>query len=257
MRRTVNSTGRLRITRQLVSFDIQRDEQGVPVTFSAQLEGLRELNLPADARVVVEAYYSTSSRRFDFGTIGNIVAPDDRSLSEVDKGGEILFRVKVVDYSRNVGMLLASGDRIPAKTPLEEGQESGRKPLLPVKVEHLGERIWDISVADTDRPYLLVNSRIPDLAYRIKDEPLLRGAVLVEAFRRIVDAMLRGENKDLEWVGPWKVFLRDLGVPPPETIEDDEERDAFVADAAKAFADRYAFASKASETREPEAIYGD
>lgn len=257
MKRTINSTGRQRISRQMVSFDIVRAPDGLPLSFTANLSGLQELDLPPEASVVVEPYFRTSGLRFGFGTIGSIVAPSNTSLAEIDKGGEILFRVKVVDNTSHVGRLLASGERIPANSPLEQGEEPGRKPLLPAKPEYLGELLWDVSIADTERPYLLVNYRVHDLAYRIKTEPLLRGAVLVEAFRKVLVQMLDPQNSTLEWFGPWKTFLNLLGVPIPEGIEEDDVCETYVATAIRAFADKYQFASQALIASEPEVAYGE
>jgi hypothetical protein len=257
MKRTINSTGRQRITRKMVSFDILRTSDGQPESFAANLGGLNELSLPPEASVVVEPYYKTSGLRFYFGTVGSIVSPPSTSLSDIDKGGEILFRVKVIDNTTKVGRLLASGDRLPANTPLDPGDEPGRKPLLPAKLEWLGERLWDISIADTDRPYLLVNCRIPGLAQGIRSDPLLRGAVLVEAFRKVLVQMLDAENSSLEWVASWKTYVNLLGTPVPEHNEEEDVKETFVAAAVDAFANKYQFATQALVVAEPEAHYGD
>jgi len=255
MKRTINSTGRLRITRAMVSFDIARTPTGLPADFTANLSGLSQLGLPSDASVIVEPYFRTSGLRFDYGTIGAIVPPLSTSLAEIDKGGEILFRVKVIDKAGHVGRLLASGHRLPANAPLIFGEQPGIKPLLPAKPEWLGERIWDISMADTDRPYLLVNNRIPDLAHRIKSDPLLRGAVFTEAFRKILVGMLDPESAQLEWLPPWKTFLNTLGTPFPEQALDDDEKDSFVRNAVEKFSDKYQFATQAMIAKEPEPTY--
>jgi hypothetical protein len=240
----------------MVSFDIARTPDGLPTSFTAHLAGLSELGLPHDASVIVEPYFRASGSRFTYGTIGEITPPTDTSLAEIDKGGEILFRVKVIDTTSHVGRLLASGHRIPANAPLVSGDQAGIKPLLPAKPEWLGERIWDISLADTDRPYLLVNNRIPDLAYRIKNDPLLRGSVFVEAFRKIVMHMLDPESAELEWLASWKIFLAKLGISfPSQLFDEDDERDTFVNQAVAAFSNKYQFATQAMITKEPEPSY--
>ena len=196
MKRSINSTGRQRITHGMVSFNILRTPTGQPKSFTADFAGLAALQLPDTAQVSVEPYFGHSSMRFDFGTVGTISTPADTNLDEIDRGGEINFRVKVIDDGKagRLGRLLAAGDRLAASPPADAGQ--GQMPLLPVKPEWLEERIWDVSVADGERPYLLVNSRIPGLADRIQDDPLLRGSILVEAFRRILSAMLDSDSND-------------------------------------------------------------
>ena len=247
MKRSINSTGRQRITHNMVTFEITRTANGDPVNFSANLEALKSMGLPTSARVSVEPYSGQSSMRFDFGAIGAMAAPKDTRLDEIDRGGEIIFRIKVIDDAAGkLGKLLASGDRIPASTGSDEG--NGPLPLLPVKPEDLGERIWDVSTAHGPRPHLLVNSRIPDLQGRILSDPLLKGSILIEAFRLVLTAMLEMGDEP-PWFDDWKAYVNDvLKVPFPEDLsqqDDDGERDALINDALQAFADRFHFASDA------------
>lgn len=248
MKRSINSTGRQRITHSMVSFNILRTPTGEPKSFTADFAGLAALQLPETAQVSVEPYFGHSSMRFDFGTIGAITAPAETSFDEIDRGGEINFRVKVIDDGKagRLGRLLAAGDRLAASPPSDAGQ--GQMPLLPVKPVWLEERIWDVSVADGERPYLLVNSRIPGLASRIQDDPLLRGAILVEAFRKILSAMLEPVSGDeASWVPDWKTFLNTvLAVPYPEDLDpdDDDKRADFINDALKVFSNKFQFATQ-------------
>ena len=250
MKRSINSTGRKRITHGMVAFRILRSASGEPVSFDADLTGLATLGLPPDAKVSVEPFSGHSGRRFEFGTIGAPSAPADNSLSEIDRGGEINFRVKVIDDVGHMGRLLASGDRFSALP--SDGINEGQMPLLPVKREWLGERIWDVSTADGSRPYLLINAKIPGLSARIQDDPLLRGAILVEAFRKVLSAMLNSDSGDeLAWFRHWKTFLSDvLGLIYPEDLapDEDDEREAFIDEALTAFSVRFQFATTALPT---------
>ncbi len=257
MKRSINSTGRQRITHGMVSFQIHRSPAGLPISFSANLAGLSELKLPPTAKVSVEPFFGHSSMRFEFGTVGAISPPANTSLDEIDKGGEISFRVKVIDENGgHLGRLLAAGDRFTAVPP--GGPENGLLPLLPVKPEWLEERIWDVSTADGNRPYLLINSRIPALATRLQEDPLLRGAILVEAFRKVLSAMLDSPDGDgLAWFSDWKIFLTEvLGVGFPEdldpTDEDSAAREDFIGEALKVFANKFQFASHAIPIGEQE-----
>ena len=233
----------------MVSFVIQRTSAGEPKNFTADFAGLTELKLPETAQISVEPYFGHSSMRFDFGTVGKVIVPADTSLDEIDKGGEINFRVKVIDDGKagHLGRLLAAGDRMAASPPSDVGE--GEIPLLPVKPEWLGERIWDVSVADGVRPYLLINSRIPGLAGRIQDDPLLRGSILIEAFRKILSAMLASDSSDeAAWVEDWKKFLNTrLGITYPEDLDpdDDDGRDIFIGEALTAFSNKFQFATQA------------
>lgn len=246
MKRSINSTGRQRITHSMVSFAIARTPTGDPIDFSANLEALAEMGLPNAARVSVEPYSGQSSMRFDFGTIGAIRAPANTKLDEIDRGGEIIFRVKVIaENSGNLGRLLASGDRIPASVAGDD--YDGQLPLLPVKLEALDEKIWDISTTHGARPHLLVNSRIPGLATRIQNDPLLKGAILIEAFRRVLSAMLDPEaGEEAPWFADWTIYLTEvLKVPFPDDYdsEDDIQRETLVQEALEAFSNKFQFAS--------------
>lgn len=251
MKRSINSTGRQRIPHGMVSFNIIRAPSGEPEGFSADLSGLTRLSLPTTARVSVEPYFGHSAMQFDFGTIGAIRSPLNTNLDEIDHGGEISFRVKVTDdgVAGRPGRLLALGDRISASPPKDPGH--GHLPLLPVKPEWMEERIWDVSTNNGDRPYLLINSRIKGFATRLQEDPLLKGAILIEAFRKILAAMLAIDTSDEpDWMADWKIFLDTvLQVPFPEEIasEDDvvDEQEQFIKDALKAFADKFQFATLA------------
>jgi hypothetical protein len=249
MKRSINSTGRQHITHAMVSFNILRGPTGEAKSFTANLDGLANLKLPATARISIEPYLSHSSMRFDFGTVGIVKNPLDTSLDEIDHGGEINFRIKVTDDGEagHSGRLLAMGDRLSANPAHDPGQ--GRLPLLPVKLEALGERVWEISTADGERPYLLLNNRIKGLAARIQDDPLLRGAVLIEAFRKVLAAMLYSDaGGEVAWAEDWKIFLdKELDQPFPDDLDfdDDEERISYIDQSVNAFSDKFLFATKA------------
>src|SRR5262245_27829089 len=195
MRRRINSTGRKGISRGLVA--IRLIEPPAPTllrSFAADLSGLETLDLPLDARVYLEAYVTGSSSlmRFDFGSLGAITAPGDTTLSDLDAGGRILFRIKVVDESGDVGKILASAN---ALRPLDEKiSDDERKAILPVASDDLGEGVWRLEFQTPERPVLVVNNRVPGLMYRIKTEPLLQGAIVPAAIGLILRYVLDPEN---------------------------------------------------------------
>jgi hypothetical protein len=250
MKRTINATGRKRITHELVSFELLRDASGRPCSFKAELTKLAELKLAPEARVVVEAVVRHSSIRFEFGTVGNIVPPANCGLQELDVGGgDVLFRVKVIGESGHIGRLLAAGDRFPETVPVEVGEQ--RKPLLPVKQIPLQERIWKVEVTSGARPLLCVNSNIPNLADALRKDPLLKGAVLPEAFRQVLQAMLQENSDALPWYDDWCLFLTsELGLRDPQELEEDEEQD-YVDDAVDVFVTKFKFATRAMPAPEP------
>src|SRR4051812_18184748 len=97
MNRRFNSTGRIRISRDAIDVRLIEELGGSPPKFEADLSSLSALKLPGTARVILEAFLRQSSMRFDFGSIESIRAPEDTTLTEIDRGEGIQFRVKVVD----------------------------------------------------------------------------------------------------------------------------------------------------------------
>src|SRR5438874_23433 len=106
----LNYTGRAKLPHKWVSITVRGGE---PRTFEARLD-LGEAEFPPDAAVYVEATSSGSPAvmRFDFGNVGAIRQPPDRTLSDVT-GEYVIFTVKVVDRGQHLGRILglASGIR--------------------------------------------------------------------------------------------------------------------------------------------------
>lgn len=245
MKRSFNYTGRKAIPRGSVTFHLQQatDKKDAP-SFSANLSGLSSLGLPTDAAVYVEPYVGGSSAmRFSFGTIGEMRAPVTTRLDELDAGGRILFRVKVVDERAAVGRLLAE---VSAIAPRDEDDEAGRKPLLPLRHEDLEQELWKLVVTDAGGPELLVNNRIPGLADQLKSSALLQGLVIPAALRIVASFLFSSEEQ--EWAGEWRAFMEDLH---GEAIEWDsleasgeEDRNPFIENMIRKFATKHAFADR-------------
>src|SRR6185312_4175179 len=113
MNKRINYTGRKSLSQQNLSVRLEPPKYpAASLSFASQVSIPPEWKLDPSARVYVEPYVKTSSMRFSFGTVGEIKPPDDTALVEVDHSGGVLFRVKVVDESSEVGKILASANRI-------------------------------------------------------------------------------------------------------------------------------------------------
>src|SRR5689334_21105413 len=108
----INSTGRKRILREDIRVTIVDPGNGLPPVFSADIKLAPELSLHPTARVYVEPYVGSSSMRFSFGTVAKMAPPENCVLSDVDAGASILFRVKIVDESNEVGRILAAANGV-------------------------------------------------------------------------------------------------------------------------------------------------
>src|SRR6266513_561184 len=105
--RTLNYTHRKRLRHEHLRFTIFTTRLAEHA-FNVDLD-IAAYELPQDARVYVEAYRQTHWMRFDFGTVGRLVAPNDRVLGIFDNVDGVLFRVRVTSAGDSRGLLVAEG----------------------------------------------------------------------------------------------------------------------------------------------------
>ncbi len=255
MKKRINSTGRKSISRDHVSIHLRKASSPDRASaFSADLSFPPQLKLDLKANVYVEAYVRSSSMRFPFGTIGLIRPPADTALTDLDHGAAVLFRVKVVDDSAEVGKIVAAADGI---RPMTESEESeGRKALLPLVKTDLGEAVWRLHIEGGAKPELQINNRIPGLRERLFDDPLLAGAIYTEALRQVLTAIFFDDqlDDDMEWVVNWKRFVAEVrGVPVPDDLDGEDGSNQIqdiIDDTVEKFVLRRQFATKAIKARE-------
>jgi len=249
VKRRLNYTNRHTLTSEHVSIALVSQKNGRPPRFSARIEIPAAWKLPTGARVYVEPYVASTSMRFAFGTAGAVEQPADTTLTDVDPGN-VLFRIKVVDESGEIGMLLASAEEVrPAGQEGEEEQPT--RSIFPLALKDLGQAVWKVEIGRTERPRLVLNNRIPGLREQLLNDPLLQGAILPSAMQAVLQAMLGSDEfSDTEWVGEWKCFLENLCGPnilPPEDGEPDpDELQVIISNAVGAFVDLKRFGEKAT-----------
>jgi hypothetical protein len=105
MKRRFNYTDRKRILHENITITLNR-EKGRIKSFSATID-FNNMSLPADAKVYIVAYHRTEQKIFDYGIVGNPVAPQDTSLTELAYTENLRFRILVVDQ---YGLILAHAD---------------------------------------------------------------------------------------------------------------------------------------------------
>jgi hypothetical protein len=248
-KRRINSTGRKKISQDKIDLRLLAAIPGESMRAKLGID-LESLNLPASASVSVEAYHHSTAMRFDCGTVGAKKIPEILSLSELDQAGGVLFRIKIVDREAQKGKILASADRV---RPSVEGEQMGRKSIFPVEYRDLGQEVWRVDIDDDAGPFLLLNSKMPTLMYRIHENPLVAGALLPAAFRIVLQHLAHNPSEDDEdgagWKSVWKRFCNEgLGVEDdPEDLEDDDARDLWVADVVRRYCETRAFVEKAKQ----------
>lgn len=243
VQRRLNSTGRLRITRNKVDIAVEQPMDLNAVPTARAILRLDDLGVPGDARVAIEAYYRTSSMRFPCGTVSDLIVPDRMVLSDIDKGGAVRFRVLVI-ASDGSGRILAAADGL---RPAVSGDGADRQALLPLRERDLVNELWRIDVEYRTGPVLLVNNRVSGLAAQIRTTPLLQGLILPHAFRAVLQNLNpEGESDDDDlWSENWRRLLTDLGVATEAEDPDDEESvEQWIETAVAAFCDQKQFAER-------------
>ncbi len=241
----INSTGRKRIFREHVRIRLISQGYGKPPAFTADIQLPTDLKLDPSAKVYVEPYVKSSSMRFSFGTVAALKPPDSCVLTDIDAGRTVLFRVKVVDETAELGRILASANGI---RPEDDSDGDDRRPLLPVRSSNLGEEVWQLQIDKEAGPSLVVNSRVPDLTEMLKRDVYMQGVVYPEVVRQLVREIFRDGNDfddAAEWVLDWKEwFAAQLGREIDDNEAEDDDAVASLADEiALAFAVKNRFAS--------------
>jgi len=216
MKRTINPTGRKKIERENISINFIR-QNGKVVAFSVSRLVINDLELPSDAKIYIEAYYRTELKRFDFGTVANMVRPSSLSLSDLAYPENLKFRILVVDPQTK--KVLAHAIGITPEEPAE------RRSILPVEFKDLGNEIWRIEYeGEGGPPILCINNNIPNIENIAKLDYQFFIYVYPVVIREILTYMIFVDEIDsiteplVDWHKNWLKFFENLGVKPPETL---------------------------------------
>jgi hypothetical protein len=253
LQRRLNSTGRKRITRDRVIIELTPPLDTFSFPSATARIDLSGLDLDAAARVVLEAYFRSSSMRFPCGTVGSTTIPGRLVLTDIDRGGAIQFRLLVIAADGS-GRILASAEGL---KPLQKSDTPDRQPLLPLRETDIGEELWRVDLDDRNGPWLVINSRVPGLAAKLRSDLLIQGLILPHALREVLRHLpSEGEGEeDHDWGDDWRKFLEQLDVAvEPDDSTDEESLYQWIEDAVdrfsrlKRFAELVRGASQHSET---------
>jgi hypothetical protein len=223
MKRRFNYTGRIRVPQKTITITLDRDSHGTIESFKAIIN-LVEFQLPATAKVFVEAYYRTEQHRYDFGTVGKIKSPENTSLSDLAYTENLKFRVLVVGDN---GKILAAADRI---RPVGEVQKS----ILPVELDSsLEKQIWRIAYeGDENAPILHINKNIPGMNENVLHSSEFIFHVYPSVLREVlthiifIDILTDQEEPDAEWQEKWLKFATMIfGDQPPNLCKNSDNFD--------------------------------
>lgn len=250
-KKRINSTGRRRINRESIDIRLLATALGQPLQAKASLD-IAALGFPGNAAVAIEAYHRSSSMRFDCGTIDALAIPV-MVLDQIDQGGNILFRVKVVDKVNEQGKLLGSAERI---QPRSDDADEARRPLFPVQYRDLGAEVWKVDIVHGAKPTLIINSRMTGFSHRLQENPLVQGLLLPAALRivlkRITDGGETGDEDDDEggWVDDWLKYCKtEFGAEDPAGL-DEEQKYEWTEDIIKQFCEQKSFIKRIMKMEE-------
>lgn len=229
--RKLNFTNRIKIGREFISITT-RDEGTPHYRFEADLN-LASLNFPAEARVILEAYYQTERQRFDFGTVGRIIPPPDRSLTEFLSFSGVNFRLMVISVDTERRRIIGVADRL---EPNKSGEKRGglhKSPILPVEVDGGMTEAWKLNF-EHDQPILLLNRNLENIKKKVERDSNFRLLIFPQIIRQIIHRMIYVDNVQLEdeegTYSKWIVFLERYAGPrenwPETNVKDSMNFDA-------------------------------
>lgn len=236
-KRRINSTGRKRIGRECIDISMLETAPDEPLKAKVALN-LNGNGFPGNAIVALEAYHRSSGMRFDCGTVSALSIPDVLILSEVDRSGSVLFRLKVVDNDVEPGKLLGSAERL---KPKSEDDSDGRRSIFPILYRDLVHDVWKVEIEQGDRPVLIVNKRIPGFAHRLLESPMMQGLLLPAALRFVLKELVQvtesGEDDEPGWKEEWLEYCRnELGADnDPRELPDESAKEDWIDDAVQRF----------------------
>lgn len=240
MIRRFNYTKRQRIEKQNIDIEIDEAGEASASSFSAILD-LKDMDLPPDAQIVIEAKRERSSRRFDWGTIASPQAPQDSSLTDMPPNPR--FRVMVVAADGSGRLLALANDIAPRR-------EGGADSLLWLEEKDLGQEVWRLDFGENDSPTMQVNKNITDISKTVLQDQAFRALVVPEALRSILTRALiidecDPDDDDGQW-NEWLDFIRkfhDDEIPGTSDDRDMVARAKWIDEAVEAFAQQRFHAS--------------
>lgn len=247
--RHFNYTGRVKIPKSKVHIEVVPADDG-------RLRGnIKKLDLTdygrhaeADwkaATVVIEARCTSveAYSRQVLGTVADLqlnpnIAPI--KLDEFPDDGVIIFRLKVIDGLKK---LLGEADGI------RGGQRppTDREPLIELISRDLGEELWRIEFDVAVGPQVLVNNRLPNSSSLLIRDPLLRGLILPQIVRQVLEAALDHDQPSDEWVVNWLGFADRYGHSDLPNVDEDGAVEDWIDGVVEAFTDSLTFATQARE----------
>jgi hypothetical protein len=229
--RNFNYTGRMFIPQECIDGRISKMGSGPPAleidfdwTLAPHLDAVSD-----DAHVYVDADVDMSFMRFEYGTFGNTVAPENVLLSELDSWTSANFVIRVVKD----GTLLAASKKHTVTLALPDTKS--RRSLIIPEFRDLGERPWMLEVHDMiEFPKLVFNEKwwnaAQESGFPVQEDEISMGTIMPSVLEGMLNWLLIHQkcddhqlHDDPSWRGSWIRFAKSLAdTPAPQRDEQGE-----------------------------------
>jgi hypothetical protein len=246
--RHFNYTRRVKIHKSKVHIEVERGDDGHYRGNIKKLDlsdrGQHPPALWSAATVVAEAR-CVSAGAYQRQVLGSVAEIEQRKtagpiiLDEFPDDAGIKFRFKVIDAAKKL-LGEVDGIRTGQRPPTD------REALIELVVKDLGEELWKVDVDDPSGPQVHVNRRLPNASALLTNDPLVRGLILPQIVRQVLEAAACRDQSD-EWVTNWIGLAERLGYSEPPNPEEEGAVEDWVDQVVNTFADNLKLATRARE----------
>jgi hypothetical protein len=245
-------SGRKDISNSDFEFEIIKNphsETGPPIL---RVTGVNKSNeVCDDALIVVRLKELRDYRNFECGTVSSPQSPPPDALSDfVRESYQLSFRIIGVSGA-NKGKILGSSTE---KKFVVGEVPTANAGLLPLTSEDLGSLLWKLHV-DDDGPRVVVNSKVPGIRAKFKDDKLMLSAIFPIIIRDVLNDVYKDgyappflPSWKENW-HDWATQFNDRNLPSVGDLSGIKE---WLDDAVDNFMEKHAFIEKLIQDAEGE-----
>lgn len=194
-----------------------------PLELGVVLSDVADLALPGNARLAVGVY---SGRTQQMIALGTSEAPQHTSrhvLEEIDPDSAL--KLRFLAWAEDSKKILASSTPI---RPRSSDEPEGKRSLIPVVAADLGEVPYRLLLAESERPVLQFNIRVPELKDQLASPIMMNGFIPTIIKSALVHLALN-RTEDIEdpsaWQNEYASWLHLLGEEPDAIPTEDDAED--------------------------------
>ena len=245
--RKTNPTGLVCIDRKDIAITVNHDPTSDQlVSFTVTDLDLGSYSFPSDSLLIIHVYSRAEELRSEIGTAS---APSINKGIPLDKINESNVTFRLLVKMPGTHKLIGSCEKI--RTIRSNEGEGSAEPLLHVRYEDLGQRLWRVDAIGGGQPLLLINnsSYLKTREHIEANNALVEGLIIPQAFEQcLVYLVQHWDSGELgDWQSVWKAFLEKLDIEEPEDKDDPDQVAAWALDATAKYVDEIQFANRVAE----------